>query len=556
MAQTYKNLRRLNEIVVILIKYGFGSLAKELHILPAFIAGLERLFVSKKRLEGLSTPERIRLMLEELGPTYIKLGQIASTRADLLPPDWINEFKKLQDMVPPVSFEEVRKVVENSLKGPISSKFAFFDTTPIASASIAQVHYAELLDGTKVAVKVKRPGIAKIIESDISVMYTIAGLLDKYVPASRRYRPKDVVDEFARIINSEQDLSIEGVNANRFYGMFKGDPIIQIPKVYWDYTTEDLLTMERISGTPIDEVETLMNKGVDIKKAAIQGIEIFFKQVFEHGIFHADLHPGNIFIRDDGVIIYLDFGIIGRIDRDLRKYLASMLFHLIRGDYYRMAAVHRDMGLIGDEVNLHEFEEALRDISEPIFGRTLEQINISGLLMKLIQTARRFNMTLQPNLLLLQKSMVIIEGVGRQLYPDVNMWEVAKPLIYKWMIREKLSPKAVAKKGRLKVEELIGAASELPLQMNSILGKAIKDEFKIGFVHHRLETVSNELETAGRRIGGGLIVASVVLASSLIAVFSKGETITFLGLPVLSDAGFVIAIALGYKFFSAGKKQE
>ncbi|MDO8426982.1 MAG: 2-polyprenylphenol 6-hydroxylase [Deltaproteobacteria bacterium] len=550
--QTFKNIRRLNRIVVTLIRYGFGGLVSELHILPSIFARVERLFVSKKNLE-LSVPERIRLVLEELGPTFIKLGQIASTRADLLPPDWLDEFKKLQDMVPPVQFEEVKKVVEGSLKAPLPAKFSVFSVQPAASASIAQVHYAELLDGTKVAVKVKRPGIDKIIESDISVMETIAGLLDRYVPAYRRYRPKDVVREFERVIKKEQDLSVEGMNLDRFHAMFKGDPTVQIPRVYWDFTTGDVLTMERINGTPIDEVETLKRKGIDIKPVAVRGIELFFKQVFEFGIFHADLHPGNIFVRDDGVIIYLDFGIVGTLDHDLRKYLASMLFHLIRGDYRRMAAVHKEMGLIGEDISLHEFEQALRDISEPIFGRTLERINISGLLMKLIQTARRFKMTLQPNLLLLQKSMVIIEGVGRQLYPDINMWEVAKPLIYKWMAREKFSPKSIIEEGRQSAGELMGAAFELPVRMNMLAKKALKEELKIGFVHHRLEEVTSELESAGKRIGGGLVIASLIIAASLIAVFAGEETVTLFGLPVLSDIGFVTAIVIGYRLFSKKK---
>lgn len=546
--QTYKNIRRLHKIIHTLIKYGFGGLVAELRIFP-FFSAIERVFVSKKA-EGLSTPVRIRLVLEELGPTFIKLGQIASTRADILPPDWVEEFKKLQDMVPPVSFEEIEKAVEASLKAPLEEKFATFSVTPVASASIAQVHLAELKDGSKVAVKVRRPGIDRIIESDISVMYTIAGLLDKYVPAARRYRPKSVVSEFERVIKNEQDLSLEGGNIERFYNLFKGDANIQIPRVHWDYTTPDVLTMERISGTPIDEVAAIHSKGLDVKPIAVRGIEIFFKQVFEFGIFHADLHPGNIFVRDDGVIIYLDFGIVGRLDRDLRKYLASMLFHLVREDYYRMAVVHRDMGLIGPEVSISEFEEALREISEPIFGRPLERINISGLLLKLIHTARRFNMTLQPNLLLLQKSMVIIEGVGRQLYPDINMWEVAKPLIYRWMVREKFSPRSVLDKGQESIEGILDAAYELPIRMNRIAEQALREELKIGFIHHRLDPVTDELRLAGKRIGGGFVVGGLVISSALMTVFSGEDASTIFGLPVLSGIGFLASIVLGYRFFS------
>jgi len=551
-AGAIKNLKRLNRIVVTLIRYGFGDIARELRILPSFVPAVERLFVSKKA-QGLSTPVRLRLVLEELGPTFIKLGQIASTRADLLPADWVEEFKKLQDMVPPVPFEEVKKAVEDSLKAPIGSKFSSFETTPVASASIAQVHFAELFDGSKVAVKVKRPGIEPVIAADLSVMDTVAGLLEKYIPAARRYRPREVVSEFERVIKNEQNLSVEGVNINRFYSIFKDDPNIQIPRVFWDYTTADILTMERINGTPIDEVEVLKSRGVDIKEVAIRGIAIFFKQVFEHGIFHADLHPGNIFVRDDGVIIYLDFGIVGRLDRDLRKYLASMLYHLVRADYYRMALVHREMGLIGNDVSLSEFEEALRDISEPIFGRTLEQINISGLLIELLQTAKRFNMKLQPNLLLLQKSMVIIEGVGRQLYPDVNMWEVAKPLIFKWMAREKLSPRMLFEKGREKLEEIIETAYDLPVNFNTLVKRTLREDIKIGFVHHRLEEVTAELDNAGRRIGGGIIVAALVIGASLVAVFSK-DAATVLGVPVLSGVGYAVAAIMGYRLFRIGRR--
>ena len=551
-AGAIKNLKRLNRIVVTLIRYGFGDIARELRVLPSFVPAVERLFVSKKA-QGLSTPVRLRLVLEELGPTFIKLGQIASTRADLLPADWVEEFKKLQDMVPPVPFEEVKKAVEDSLKAPIGSKFSSFETTPVASASIAQVHFAELFDGSKVAVKVKRPGIEPVIAADLSVMDTVAGLLEKYIPAARRYRPREVVSEFERVIKNEQNLSVEGVNINRFYSIFKDDPNIQIPRVFWDYTTADILTMERINGTPIDEVEVLKSRGVDIKEVAIRGIAIFFKQVFEHGIFHADLHPGNIFVRDDGVIIYLDFGIVGRLDRDLRKYLASMLYHLVRADYYRMALVHREMGLIGNDVSLSEFEEALRDISEPIFGRTLEQINISGLLIELLQTAKRFNMKLQPNLLLLQKSMVIIEGVGRQLYPDVNMWEVAKPLIFKWMAREKLSPRMLFEKGREKLEEIIETAYDLPVNFNTLVKRTLREDIKIGFVHHRLEEVTAELDNAGRRIGGGIIVAALVIGASLVAVFSK-DAATVLGVPVLSGAGYAVAAIMGYRLFRIGRR--
>ena len=549
-----KNIARLNKIVRTLIRYGFGGLVSEMRLLP-FISTIERVFRIKNKGHGKSVPQRIRLVLEELGPTFIKLGQIASTRADLLPADWIEEMKKLQDMVPPVPFEEIRKTVERSLKSPIGALFSSFDPTPVASASIAQVHFAELHDGTKVAVKVRRPAIGPLIEADVSVMYTIAEFLEKYVPASKRLRPIEVVNEFARAIETEQDLTIEGVNIDRFETLFKDDPRIQIPKVYWNYTTEECLTIERVYGTPIDEAEELKRRGLDVKKVASNGVELFFRQIFDFGVFHADLHPGNIFVRDDGVIIYLDFGIVGRLDRDLRRYLANMLYYLVRKDYYKMAQLHRDMGLISMDVNLAEFEEALRDIAEPIFGRTLEHISISALLMKLFHTARHFNMILQPNLLLLQKSMVIIEGVGRQLYPDINVWEVAKPLIYKWMVKEKFSPKAFAGKKLKDAQELGDAVFDIPIRANEILRRTQRNELKIGFVHHRLDVIASGMDGAGRRIGGAFFAGSVVIAATLVTIYTKDDTPVFFGLPPLAWIGYGVAAVVAIRSMGSSVKK-
>ena len=549
--KTYQNIRRLHQIVRILIRYGFGELVKDLKLAPVFTV-IEKVLLFRKVKKALSTPERIRMVLEELGPTFIKLGQVASTRADLLPPDWVEELKKLQDAVPPFAFEKVKEVVEHGMKASIHQKFKTFDETPCASASIAQVHYATLPDGQEVAVKVKRPGIDKIIESDISVMYTIAQLLDRYVPQAKRYRPIDVVDEFARVIHREQDFTIEGANANRFSKMFEDDAAVKIPKVFWDYTTEEVLTLERIYGTPLDEVEKIKAQGLDVKKIAENGVRAFFKQVFEFGFFHADLHPGNIFAGHDGTIIYLDFGIMGRLDESLRKYLASLLFHLIRQDYYSMARVHKEMGLISKDVDIHEFEEALRDICEPVFGRILKQINMSELIMKLIRTARRFQMKLQPNLLLLQKSMVIIEGVGRQIYPDVDMWEIAKPLIYKWMIKEKASPKKIFERGKEKAGSFVEIAADMPYQVHSIMEKTLNEELKIGFVHHKLEVLSEEVATLGQRIAIGLIIAALIIGSSFLAMANKTGAI-FWGAPALSWVGFIIAGILGLRLIGSKK---
>jgi ubiquinone biosynthesis protein len=321
--------------------------------------------------------------------------------------------------------------------------------------------------------------------------------------------------------------------------------------VFWNLTTTEVLTMERVSGIPIDEIDALKEKGHDVNEVAVKALKSFFKQVFDYGVFHADQHPGNIFVRDDGVIIYLDFGIVGRLSRDLRHFLANMLYSLIRQDYHGMALLHRQMGLISKDVDLYEFEDALRDITEPVFGKTLQQINISTLLMRLIRTARRYQVRLQPSLLLLEKTMVIVEGVGRQLYPNINMWEVARPLILKWMIKERFSPRAVLERGREYTGELAETIMDLPGQMHTLIERAAGDELKIGFVHHRLETVADELKSAGRRISTGLIVAALLVGSSIISVFSQDEATRLFGLPALSAVGFALALVIGLRLFSA-----
>lgn len=553
----YRNIRRLHRIVSVLIKYGFGWLVKDMRLF-SFATAIERVILYRKARERqrLSTPQRVRMVLEELGPSFVKLGQVVSTRADLLPSDWVEEFKKLQDMVPPISFEEARKVVERSLKAPLATAFSTFEERPVASASIAQVHYATLADGTPVAVKVRRPGIGRVIESDISVMYTVARLIERYVPHLRRYRPVEVVDEFSRIIHKEQDFTIEGANTNRFQRIFADDSTVHIPKVYWEQTTHEVLTLERLEGVPFDEVERIRGMGVDVEVVVGNALRAFFKQVFEHGVFHADLHPGNIFVKEDGTIIYLDFGIIGTLDKNLRRYLASMLYHLMKQDYYGAAVVHRDMGLISRSVDIHEFEDALRDITDPIFGKPLESIDVPGLIMKLLQTARRFQMKLQPNLLLLQKSMVIIEGTGRQLCPNINMWDFAKPLITRWMIKEKVSPKRVYERERERVGELMDVAANAPHQASALLNRALDDDVKIGFVHHRLESLTDEIHTLGRRVTAGLIVAALILGSSLLLAFSSDGSLLSHIVPWLGVAGLLLTIIVVVGFVVTSGKSN
>ena len=530
-----KNIVRMRKILNILAKHGFSDFIEQLNLGRVFTIG--RLF-RRRREDGFSRAERARMAIEELGSTFIKFGQILSTRVDLLPPDWATEFKKLQDAVPPFPYEDAVKVIEKDLKRPIDQVFSSFEKEPCASASIAQVHYAVTMDGKEVAVKVRRPGIEKEIEADLAIMYTLAGLIEKYIPSMRRYEPVIVVNQFERTIYKELDFTIEGAHAGRLYRIFRKDEEIVIPKVYWPLTGKRVLTMERVYGTVIDEVEILKEKGIDFKAVAEKAIKAFFVQVFDHGYFHADLHPGNLLVSDDGRIIYLDFGIMGRIDDATRKYLAKMLFSLVKRDFRQMARLHLEMGLIHPDTDLRAFEDELIEITEPIFGKPLNEINISELIMKLLSTAVNFDMKLQPNLLLLQKSMIIMEGVGREFYPDLNIWKVAQPFIISWMKKE-ISPQRKLEESKDALRELAKVGADLPGQFREALKRINEERLRVDFAHRNLEDLIESHDGHGENIFFGIVVGALILGSFMVIGSPRGPQLFDLSLVGLS--GFAAA---------------
>ena len=533
-----KNIVRMRKILNVLIKHGFGDFVEQLNVGKVLTLG--RLF--RRKVEPkYSRAARARMAIEELGCTFIKFGQILSTRVDLLPPDWAVEFKKLQDDVPPFPYEEVVRVIEGELKQPLSEVFDEFEETHCASASIAQVHFAKLKDGKEVAVKVQRPGIGKTISADIAILYTLAGLIEKYMPAFRQYEPSTVVGQFEQTIGKELDFTTEGAHAGRIQRIFKKNEDVIIPKVYWKQTGKRVLTMERVYGTVIDEVETLRAKGIDIKKVAETSIKAFFIQVFDHGYFHADLHPGNLLVSDEGKIIYLDFGIMGRIDDDTRKYLARMLFSLIKRDFRQMAKVHLDMGLINPDTDLRAFEDELIEITEPIFGKPLNEINISELIMKLLGTAINFDMKLQPSLLLLQKSMIIMEGVGREFYPDLNIWKIAQPFMISWMKKE-ISPQRKLEETKAVTKELVRIGAALPNQVSETLSRLNEGRMKIDFAHVNLDNLVEKVEEHGNDVYEGIIIAALVLGSFYVIGLPVGPQM--FELSVIGLTGFGLAAVM------------
>ena len=383
---------------------------------------------------------RLRLALERLGPIFVKFGQVLSTRRDLLPPDLADELAKLQDRVPPFPSEAAMAEIERGLGRRIVDVFDEFDPVPIASASIAQVHVAKLKDGRPVAVKVLRPGMAQVIDRDLALLRTAGNLLMRVSADARRLRPPDVIDEFDKHLHDELDLVREAANANQLRRNFAGSQMLRVPEMYWDYCVTNVLTMERMHGIPIGQTDRMHAAGIDLKKLSRDGVEIFFTQVFRHGFFHADMHPGNILVGDEGEdfnrYIALDFGIVGTLSESDKNYLAQNFLAFFRRDYRRVAELHVESGWVPRTTRVEELESAVRACCEPVFDRPLKEISLGLVLLRLFQASRRFNVEIQPQLVLLQKTLLNIEGPGRQLDPELDLWITAKPFLERWMAEQ------------------------------------------------------------------------------------------------------------------------
>jgi len=459
---------RLLVITHLLTTHGMGALAVRMHLFLPY-AWLMRIFLRSEvsRDSGV----QLRLVLERLGPTFIKFGQMLSTRVDLLPLDVASELKKLQDAVPPENFATIRGVLERVFKKPLlgdDGVFKAFEESPVAAASIAQVHFAELHDGRPVAVKVRRPSIRKTIEADLALLKLLANLFDRYFPEYRRLKAPRVVEEFATTIKGELNLRAEAAHASRFAENLCDMEGVYIPSVIWDYTRTEVLTTERISGISIDERAELVAAGHDCLNLCERAASLFFHMAFVDGYFHADMHPGNIFVAGNGDIILVDFGIVGRLDMKSRRYLAEMLLAFLKRDYHRSALVHLQAGYVPVGTDMSAFEDALREIAEPIFNRPIAEISLAELLFCMFAVTERFQMETQPQLLLLQKTMVVIEGVARELADQANIWEMARPLVTEWVAKN-LGPAARLQQGAEEVRSGLEGWLELPARIEQAL---------------------------------------------------------------------------------------
>ena len=421
---------RLIHIIFVALRFGLDDFIHEHAPFKPLRKFIQILFFWRNKHQARG--ERLRLALEKLGPIFVKFGQMLSTRRDLLPPDVADELAKLQDQVPPFAFADVQTNIEAAFGLPLNQIYSQFDEVAIASASVAQVHFAHLLDNTPVAVKVLRPGISNIINQDLSILKSLAWLLQAVSAEGKRLKPLEVVEEFARHTQHELDLTLEAANCSQLARNFP-DKRLLIPEVYWDYCRKEVMTMQRMQGTPVSQIEVLRASGIDITKLAHDGVEIFFTQVFRDGFFHADMHPGNIQVADDGRYIALDFGIMGTLSDTDKYYLARNFLAFFNRDYRDVAVAHIESGWVPKDTNVEELETSIRAICEPIFNKPLKDISFGRTLLSLFQMSRRFGVVIQPQLVMLQKTLLNIEGLGRDLDPNIDLWQSAKPFLKRWM---------------------------------------------------------------------------------------------------------------------------
>ena len=467
-------LFRLLKIISVGVRFGLYEFVLDHERARPLRTALDAL--SLRRRYHSARAVRLRQALETLGPIFVKFGQVLSTRRDLLPTDIADELALLQDRVGPFPVEAVIQTLERVYGRPVDEVFRHFDRVPIASASVAQVHLAQLPDGTEVAVKVLRPGIASVIANDVALLESAAAMVERLWADGRRLRPHAVVGEFAKHLESELDLMREAANASQLRRNFEGSPLLDVPQVYWDYCAEEVMVMQRMHGTPVNQVAALREQGVDIPRLARAGVEIFFTQVFRDGFFHADMHPGNILVSAQGRYVALDFGIMGTLTEVDKHYLAQNFLGFFRRDYHRVAVAHIESGWAPADTRIDEFESAIRAVCEPVFARPIKDISFGRVLLRLFQTSRRFNVEVQPQLVLLQKTLLNVEGLGRQLDPDLDLWTTAKPFLERWM-SEQVGWRGLARRIRDEVPTWNVVLPQLPrLVHQALLMKAQPQE--------------------------------------------------------------------------------
>ncbi|MCZ6761423.1 MAG: ubiquinone biosynthesis regulatory protein kinase UbiB [Gammaproteobacteria bacterium] len=538
-----RNLVRLLQINRVLVNHGLDDIVQAAHLFRPLrlIARLSPASWGAKK-QG-PRGERIRLALQELGPIFVKFGQALSTRRDLLPLDIADELAMLQDRVPPFPSSVAKAMAEKAYGQRLDDVFDRFDDEPLAAASIAQVHKATLKSGEEVIVKILRPGVEAQIRQDLDVLHALARLAQRHWPEARRLRPVEVVREYEKTVIDELDLMREAANAAQLKRNFTSSDMLYVPEIFWEYCRPDILVMERISGVPISDMETLTAAGTDMRKLAENGVDIFFTQVFKHNFFHADMHPGNIFVNISDPshprYIAVDFGIVGSLSSRDQHYLAENFLAFFERDYYRVAKLHVDSGWVPPETRIDEFESAIRTVCEPIFNKPLKDISFGQVLLRLFKTARRFNMEIQPQLVLLQKTLLNIEGLGRELYPDLDLWKTAHPILRGW-VEERVSGKYMFKRLREQLPELGESLQGVPELVRNLTEQLADGRFNLKVTVPEIEKLREEQKT-GRRQQWLAIAGASTLVSGVLLVIPAGVPLWLAGSAIL--AGIVLILA-------------
>ncbi|HDI00665.1 MAG: hypothetical protein DRP94_02445 [Candidatus Latescibacterota bacterium] len=535
----YRHLKRYRQIAGVLFKYGFSEIADRLGLPSRLGLGRRQ---RRAQVRKVSYPVRFRMALEELGPTFIKLGQVLSMRSFLIPPELASELSKLQDEVAPAPFEEIRRVVEGELGGPISSFFSDFSEEPVGSASLAQAHPAVTRDGEEVVVKVQRPGVEEIVKVDLEILMDIAKLAERYIPESRQYDPTGVVRELAKTTRRELNFKNEARNVEIFSRNFSDFDGMYILRVYWDLSSAKVLTLERIKGIKISDLDAIRASGIDPKDLAVTGARAVLKQMFEDGFFHADPHPGNLFVLEGGVIAPVDFGMVGRLDEKMKEELADVAFYAVQKDVDGIVHTLIRLGVLPEDADVRSFGADVADLVDRYYGLPLGRVDVREALQEGYELMHRYRLRVQPSWMLLGRALGTYEEVGRMLYPDLDLLSMARPYIRR-LVRERFGMKRGLRELVAVADDLRKLARALPYELERTLGKAARGELGVELRHRGLERFMDELDKASNRLAFALVVAALIVGSALVLQLDRGPFL--FGYPAFGVLGFLFAGILG-----------
>ncbi len=544
IGRTYRHLDRYRQILGVLFKYGFDELINTLNLEKHLKIGLKLIpRDTQQRVASLSRAERLRMSMEELGPAFVKLGQILSSRPDLIPPEFLLEFSKLHDHVSPFGFDEVCSILNSEFGKPYTEIFAGLEEKPLASASIGQVHRGELADGKVVAVKIQRPGVHKIIETDLEIMLHLALIMEKHLEGAQYYQPSRIVEEFSRVIDQELDYRIEAVHMERFAAQFREDDTICVPEVMRDMTTSRVLIMQYIEGIKVSDIESLSMQGLDSKIIAERGAVLTLKQIFEHSLFHADPHPGNIVILPENVICYLDYGMMGRSDIETREEFAEMLAGIVKQDRPKVARALLNLTLWDVEPEPGKLDADIALLIENFVFRPLKEVEFGKLLYQLLEITAKHRLRLKPELYLMLKVIGTIDSLGRKLDPEFDISKKTESFVSSVQMA-RLDPRRIYDEMSTYTKDVIRLMKVLPLELRRLLAQLRQGRVKIEFQHRGMEPMLSTLDHVSNRIAFAIVLASLIIGSSLIVL--SGVPPKWLGIPVIGIVGYIIAGIMGF----------